>query len=218
MPAQQVGRGAHAHQVTGFAGRQDGTDHLQHFVHFLRRLPYRQAADAVSAAVVVIQGEGVLHRLFAQIRIHAALDDGEHHLAVPVQGFRPVEMKGKTLQPALREPQGLFGIAVIGIARAAFVQGHNDIGTDDPLGLHVVFRGEGMAGTVDMRGEGAAVRRQFADGGQGENLEAAAICQDGTVPVFEPMQAARLAEGVQTGPQIEMIGIPQDDFRTDIRL
>ena len=71
----------------------------------LRRLPYRQAADGIAAAVGIVEGEGMFDRPATQVRIDAALDDREHHLAIAVKRFRLVEMAGKTLQPALGEAQ-----------------------------------------------------------------------------------------------------------------
>ena len=127
-------------------------------------------------------------------------------------------MRGKPLQPALREFQGLRGIAEVRVAGAALIQGHNDISADDALGVHVVLRGEGVAGAVDVGGEAASFRRQLADGRQGEDLEAAAVREDGPVPMLELVQAAGLPERVQAGTEVEVVGIAEDDLGLDVLL
>ena len=190
--------------------------HLQHLVHLLRGLPDREAADGVAAAVRVVQAQRVLHRLLTQVRIHAALDDGEHRLPIAVQGLRLVKMRGEALQPALREAQRLRGVADVRVAGAALVQGHDDVRADDALGVHVVLRGKGMAGAVDMRGEPASFLGKLADGREGEDLEAAAVRQDGPVPVLELVQAAGLPEGVQAGTEVEVVGVAEDDLGLDV--
>ena len=73
-----------------------------------------------------------------------------------------------------------------------------------------------MPGAVDMGSEAAPFRSQFPDGGQGEDLETAAVREDGTVPMLELMQAACLAEGVQTGTEVQMVRVAQDDLRLHI--
>ena len=134
----------------------------------------------------------MLHGLPAEFRIHAALDNGKHHLLIAVERIRPVKMTGEAFQPALREFEGFGGVALVGIPGAAFVQGHDDIGPDDALGIHVVFRREDVLAAVYVGGEFAAFLREFADGRKRKHLEAAAVREDGAVPVLEFVQAAGL--------------------------
>ena len=75
-----------------------------------------------------------------------------------------------------------------------------------------------MTGTVNVGCERAPVRGKFADGSQGENLKAAAVGQNRAVPMLELVQSAGLAEYLQTGTEVQMIGISKYDFRTDIFL
>ena len=51
-----------------------------------------------------------------------------------------------------------------------------------------------------------------------KDLEAAAVRQDRAVPVLEAMEAAGFPEGVQSGTEIEMVGVAENDFRADILL
>ena len=193
-------------------------DRLDHLVHLLLGLPHCQAADGIAAAVVVIQTQCMLHGLLPELRIDAALDDRKHRLAVTVKRLRLVEMLCEALQPALGKPEGFLRIGIIRVARTALVEGHHDVGADDALGVDVVLRSEGMAGTVDVRREGAAVRRQLADGAEGEYLETAAVGEDRAVPSLEAVQAAGLPEDAEPGAQIEVISIAEDDLGPDIFL
>jgi hypothetical protein len=75
-----------------------------------------------------------------------------------------------------------------------------------------------MTGTVNVGSEGASLRGELADLGQGEHLEAAAVGQNRSVPVLELMQSAGLSERVQTGAEIEVIGVSEYDFSAYIFL
>ena len=125
-------------------------------------------------------------------------------------------MRGEALQPALREAQRLRGVAEVGVAGAALVQSHDDVRADDALGVHVVLRGKGMAGAVDVRGEPAAFLGELADRSEGEDLEAAAVREDGPIPMLELVQAAGLPEGVQAGTEVEVVGVAEDDLGLDV--
>ena len=69
-----------------------------------------------------------------------------------------------------------------------------------------------MPRSVDVRLEDAAFFGELAALGQREHLEAAAVGQDGPVPRGEGVEAARTAQDVQAGPQVEVVGIAQDDL------
>ena len=158
----------------------------------------------------------MVHRLAAQVGIDAALDDREEGLGIAVERLRLAEMLRETLQPAFREVEALAGVGVVGVARAALVERHADVGTDDALRVHVVLRRELVPRAVDVAPEGAALRGELADGAQREHLEAAAVREDRPVPGLEAVQAARGAERVQAGTQVEMVGVAQDDLRPDV--
>ena len=67
-----------------------------------------------------------------------------------------------------------------------------------------------MAAAVYMRREGAPLFCDLAPLRQRKHLEPAAVGEYGTVPAGETVQAARLAQGLQTRPQIQVVGIAQD--------
>jgi len=107
---------------------------------------------------------------------------------------------------------------MVGIPWAALVEGHHYVGTDDALGIHVVFGGESMPAAVDMALESASLSSQLTDWAEAEYLESAAVGKYGAVPVFELVEAACLAEYVQSGTEIEVIGVAEYDFGLHVLL
>ena len=210
---QQVFGCPHSHQIARPVLRKDGMDHFYHLIHHVGRLSHGKPSDSI--ALAVIRGH-VLCSLDPQVRIDASLDYGEKCLGVTVQRLCLPEAGDASFQPLLRQVQGLAGVVAVGVAGGALVQGHDDVGPDDALGVHIVLRGETVGRAVDMRAEGAALRSQFPAVGQGEYLETAAVGQYRAVPSGKPVQASGHPQGLQPGPQIEMIGIAQDDLSPDI--
>ena len=109
-------------------------------------------------------------------------------------------------------------ILTVGGARAAFVEGHNDIGTYLALDIHDVLRGEHEFASVDMRRELYALFGHLADIGEREDLETARVGKDRSCPSLETVQATCLVQDISTRTQVEVIGIAKDDLRLDILL
>ena len=91
-----------------------------------------------------------------------ALDDGEEALVVAVEGLGGVEAVDAAVEPAVGELHGVFGVAVVGLAGSALVEGHDDVGSDDTLYVHHPFGGEEVAAAVDVGAEGATLVGDFA--------------------------------------------------------
>ena len=81
---------------------------------------------------------------------------------------------------------------------------------------HCLLGPEEQQRAVQVRAELDAVRLDLADGRQAEHLEAAAVGQDRPRPIDEPVQPARGADDVQPGPDVEVIGIAEDDLRAHL--
>ena len=70
-----------------------------------------------------------------------------------------------------------------------------------------------MAGTVDMRLEPHAfVGLDLACVAEGEDLESAAVGEDGAVPAVEPVQSACRFNHLHAGTEIKMVGVAEDDL------
>jgi len=63
-----------------------------------------------------------------------------------------------------------------------------------------------------MRTEGHAFFRNLAQLGQAENLEAARVSEDRTIPGHEAVQAAHFANRFNSRPQIKMVGIAEQNL------
>src|SRR4051794_9512891 len=63
-----------------------------------------------------------------------------------------------------------------------------------------------------MRTELDTMRLDFTYRSQAENLETAAIGQDGSGPIYKAVQTARRANDVQPGADVEMICISKNDL------
>ena len=92
----------------------------------------------------------MLRGLYTQIGIDTALYNREKSLLITIQTLRFAKVFPPPVEPTACQGQGCLGIVVIGIARTTFIEGHNDICSDDPLDIHDLFRGKQMFGAVDM--------------------------------------------------------------------
>ena len=70
---------------------------------------------------------------------------------------------------------------------------------------------------VNVRTEFDAVRLDFPDFGEAENLEAAAVGEDRPFPIHEFVQAAGGADDVESGPEVEMVSVAEDDLRAHLQ-
>lgn len=73
-----------------------------------------------------------------------------------------------------------------------------------------------MSRAVYVRVKLDTIVTQLAKRVQTEDLKSAAVRQDRTLPGHESVQAAELIDGNVTGPQIEMIGVAENDRRAGL--
>ena len=83
--------------------------------------------------------------------------------------------------------------------RRAVIEGHHDVGPQVVLDLDGLLGGHRDATAVDDRLEVDPGLVDLIDVAHGENLVAARVGQDGTVPVHEAMQATELADDLFSG-------------------
>ena len=69
-----------------------------------------------------------------------------------------------------------------------------------------------MLGAIEVRTEAHAVVRNFAQFGKTEDLVAAGIGEDRSVPGHEFVESAEIANQLMAGPKIKMIRIPENDL------
>ena len=203
----QAVRAADPHQVPGLFLRHIGPDLLQHVVHHRLRLAHAEPPDAVSDKVHVRQGFGAFD---PQVLEEGALYDAEEGLILPgVMGLAPLRPPVGPLHVLLRR----FPAAGIG---GADVEGHGDIGAQGLLDIHGNLRGDELLRSVQMALEGDALLPDLPDAREGKDLESAAVRQDRLMPVHEAVQAAGLLDQLFSGPQMQVIGIGQQNLGADL--
>ena len=146
----------------------------------------------------------------AKVRIDAALDDPEEGLTIVPAAFLAAR------RPAggpRQRPFDLFPCCGIG---DALVEAHHDVAAEGLLDLHGRLGAEKMARAVDMGLKGRPLLGDLPQGAQAVDLESAAVGQDGAGPVHEPVQAAELGDQSMSRPQIEMVGVAEDDLRAQV--
>ena len=72
---------------------------------------------------------------------------------------------------------------------------------------------EGVLRAVDVGPERHTVVGQRAEVAQTEDLEAAAVGQDRTVPRHEAVESAEALDELDAGPQEEVVGVGEHDLR-----
>ena len=72
-----------------------------------------------------------------------------------------------------------------------------------------------MAAAVQVRAEADSFVGDFAKRAQAEDLKAARVGQQSARPTDEAVQPAHAPNGLVAGPQIEVIGVAQNDLRAE---
>ena len=215
---------ADTHDVARFVFGQERQDFRDHFEGELTRLADTEAADGVAVEIHFDEAFGALA---AEIAIHTALDDSEEGLRArstfglggvaprsPSARDRghPAEVRDRALGPGHGEAEAFFGAITSGGVLGALVEGHDDVCAESNLDVDGVLGGEEVRAAVEVGAELDAVGRDFAEGVEGKDLEAAGVSEDGAGPADESMQAAHAADGFVAGAQIEVVGVAEDDF------
>ena len=73
-----------------------------------------------------------------------------------------------------------------------------------------------MLRSVDMRAEFASLFPKFAYAGEREHLKTARVGEYGLIPSIELVQSASLAQGVESRPQIQVVGVAKDYLGLDL--
>ena len=136
---QQVDRRTDAHQVAGLVFGEDAIGKLDHLVHLLRGLPDGKATDGIPFSAERSHEFGSSR---TQLGVDTALHDGEEALMIVVVWIGLIDALHTATQPVFGERQRLLRIVEVRIARATFVESHDDIRTDDTLDIHHTLGGE----------------------------------------------------------------------------
>ena len=89
----------------------------------------------------------------------------------------------------------------------AFVKGHGDIRPQGPLDQHTFLRSHEDVAAIGMGVEIDALLLDLSQHGQGKHLKAAAVSENGAVPIHKLVQAAQGLDHVLSGTDVKMIGV-----------
>ena len=199
----QIFRGAHTHKIARIFHRQLGDHRLGHLLHLSLVFTDTQAAQGIAVKADIDQRMGMFP---TQIGIHPALHNPEKELIGPT--LRLPAAPG----PASGEIRRLDRLVPGGRIRNTGIKAHHDIRAQGLLYLNRLLRPEKELGTVQVRTKGRALLGDLGQLLQAEDLESAAIGEDGPIPVHKLVQAAETPDQLMAGPDIEMIGITEDNL------
>ena len=125
------------------------------------------------------------------------------------------EVIERAARPRHGEAQALFGASAIGGILGALVEGHADVGAEGDLHVDGMLGSKKVRTAVEVRAEADAVISDFAQRVEREDLKAAGVGEQGARPTDELMQAAHAADGFVAGPQVEVIGVAENDLSAE---
>ena len=135
---------------------------------------------------------------------------------ITIFGLSISEVLYATVQPAVGTLHRLFCILVIGRTGTTLIKCHHDVGTYAALNVHHTFRGEEVAGAVNVRLECYTLLGHLTETCQREHLEPAAISEHGKVNTVEFVQSTGFFKDFQAGAKVKVIGVPKNNLGLDI--
>ena len=99
--------------------------------------------------------------------------------------------------------------------RQALVEHHRDVRAELRLNVGRLLRRQRVRRPVEMRSEVRPVLVDRPPRGEAEHLIPAAVGQDRLRPADEPVEPAPAGDEIVAGPQIQVIGVAQQDLGAD---
>ncbi len=130
---QQIPRRSHSHHVAGVVLRQNVGAKIRNLVHRLGGLAYGETSHRKSIGP---EFRNAFNRLLAQVLVHAALDNPEELLVVPVDGRVLLEPLHGLCGPLEGVIQAVFRLLRRTREGCALVERHDDVGPYFALGVH----------------------------------------------------------------------------------
>ena len=121
-------------------------------------------------------------------------------------------------QPAVRHVQGAGGVVVLAGPGRALVKRHDNVGPNHPLNVHHALGRKQMLAAVHVRAELHALFLNLPGVAERVHLVAARVGENGPVPAVELVQAAGRLQHLQPRPQVEVVGIAEDNLGLHIVL
>src|SRR5262245_27538509 len=209
-----------SHQITRSVPRQAAYGVGHDGIHQLNRFADAQSADRVAF-------EADRHRrvgaLVAKILEHPSLNDTELRLTRvggTNLGARRTpdveELRAASRGPSDRAFHGVRGFIARRWIREALVEHHRNVGPEPRLNLHRILRRQHVQGTIQMRAKLCALFVDLPSSGEAEYLIPAAVGEDRMWPADELMQPTSAGDQLVARPQIQVIGVAEDDLRAGL--
>ena len=199
----ELRRRAEAHRITRLAGGQERRRRFHRHHHLRLRFAHADAADRVA---IELHLDDRLRAFLAQLHVAAALHDAEHQLA------RRARLLATFRRPTNRPLHRSTNLARRRGVRRAIIEDHRNVRAEDTLNLHRFLRAEEEQRAIKVRTKLNAMRLDLPDLREAEHLEAAAVGEDGLLPVDEIMKPARFGNDFEPRPDVEVIGVPENDL------
>ena len=171
---------------------------FEHFIH--QRLGLADGQAAYGYAVLGV-GQAAGKTFGAEVLIEIALNYGKERLVAASLCL------DAALEPARgelhRRLRLLVGVAVF----RTLVELHYYVGAEVFFYFNSLFGREQMARAIDMRIEIYPLFLYLVELGEGKYLKSAAVGEDGSIPVHELVQTARLFYHVVARAHIQVIGV-----------
>lgn len=145
--------------------------------------------------------------------MHAALHDSKEILRVIMDRRVFSEPIHRALCPSQRVVERVRSLFNGARVRRAFVEGHDDVGTDFALRLHHRFRGEHVARAVQMAMEFHALFGYVAQVLETPDLESAAVGKHRAIPAHKFLNAAHLGYEFRARTQVQVVRVREDNLR-----
>src|SRR5262249_32064924 len=166
--------------------------------------------------------ESLVGALFPERRKGPPLDDAElsltrvGHLDVYGRtGAQSEHARSGATGPTQRALHGVSGRLDGGGVRVALVENHRDVGAELRLDVRDFLGRQEMSRSVEVTSEFDALLSNRSSRCEAEDLVPSAVGQDRFWPSNEPMQAALPGDEVVAWPQVQVVGVAQQDLCTE---
>ena len=175
-------------------------------------LPVLSDAHAAHGDADQVVGDHRLHAAAPDVLEDASLHDAEEGLS-PVEAAVLAPARDAAVEPAVRAVGRVLHLGSIGRIVGAVVEGHDHVGAEIALDVHHALGREPHRVPVHDRSERHAVLVHAREVGHREDLVAARVREDRSVPAHEAVQASEVAHDLVPRPQVQVQGVREDHRR-----
>ena len=132
--------------------------------------------------------------------------------SAPATGVDAIEGGAAPFGPVQGQVHRLGGVGAIGRIFQTLIEHHHHVRPQGELHLHAQLGSELVIGAVEVRLKPHPLAPNAVQLGETPHLEPAGIGQQQPIPGHEAVQSPHLADEPMPGPQVEMVGVAEDDL------